>query len=335
MSQTEKKIKVAFLGVGWIGRNRMESLLKTDIVDAVIIADVSDENARVASKYAPGAKIVKSLDEIDNKDVDGLVIATPSGQHYSQVMEALDKNLHVFCQKPLARTKQETYALVTKAKELNRVLWVDMSYRYTQSMQIIKHLINKEKIGKLYAIDTMFHNAYSPEKSWSYDAEQSGGGCVIDLGIHLIDLVLWTMDFPDVEQVHSTLYSKGKRIYGRSNGIEDYACSTMNLMNGVVVNMACSWNVSAGSDAVIGFTIYGTEGTLSMRNHNGSFYDFDIHHYKSKNSECLCQENGAWGGRAVIDWAEQVAYSGQYNRNAEQFVRVGEVIDSIYSQQSF
>lgn len=333
MTIIDKKIRVAFLGVGWIGRNRMESLLKTNLVDPVIIADVSDENARIAAKLAPGAEIIRSLDEIDNSSIDGVVIATPSGQHFTQVMDALDNNMHVFCQKPLAGTKQEIYTIVTKAKELNRVLWVDMSYRYTQAMQIIKQFISKEKLGKIYAIDTVFHNAYGPDKLWSYDPLQSGGGCLIDLGIHLIDLVLWTLDFPGVEKVNSTLFSKGKRIYGRQSGTEDYACSTMNLVNGVVVNMACSWNISAGSEAVIGFTIYGTEGALSMRNHNGSFYNFDIHHYKSKNAECLCRENDEWGGKALVDWAEQVAYSGQYNPKAEQFVRVGEVIDSIYNQK--
>lgn len=333
MSLREKKIRVAFLGVGWIGCNRMESLLKAGIVDPVFIADISDDNARAAAKLAPGAKIIRSLDDVNCADVDGVVIATPSGQHFKQVMEALDNNLHVFCQKPLAGTKQEIYSIVTKAKYLNRVIWVDMSYRYTQGMQIIKQFVSKEKIGKVYAIDTVFHNAYGPNKSWSYDPLQSGGGCVIDLGIHLIDLVLWTLDFPAVERVNSNLFFKGKRIYGRHSGTEDYACTTMNLANGVVVNMACSWNISAGSDAVIGFTIYGTEGALSMKNHNGSFYDFDIHHYKSKNAECLCQENGAWGGKAGIDWAEQVAYSGQFNNNAEQFVRVGEVIDWIYNQK--
>jgi predicted dehydrogenase len=333
MNLTDKKIRVAFLGVGWIGCNRMESLIKTNIIDPVFIADTSDENAFAAAKLAPSAKIIQTLDDIDKSSIDGVVIATPSGQHFSQVMDALDNNLHVFCQKPLARTKQEIYALVTKAKEFNRVLWVDMSYRYTQAMQIIKQYVTKEKIGKIYAIDTVFHNAYGPDKSWSYDPQLSGGGCVIDLGIHLIDLVLWTLDFPGVEKVNSTLFSKGKRIFGRHNGTEDYACSTMNFVNGVVVNMACSWNMSAGSDAVIGFTIYGTEGALSMKNHNGSFYDFDIYHHKSKNTECLCQENGAWGGKAAVDWAEQVAYSGQYNHKAEQFVRVGEVIDSIYNQK--
>ncbi len=327
-----KKIKVGFLGVGWIGRNRMDSLLKSNLVEAVVISDVSDDNAKKALEIAPGAKIVKSIEQLIEENIEAIVIATPSGQHYEQVITALNHDLHVFCQKPLARTKEEYQYIINKAKIKNKVLWVDMSYRYTNAMQKIKSLVDKNMIGNVYAIDAIFHNAYGPDKSWFYDPKQSGGGCVIDLGIHLIDLALWISDFPKIDSIKSTLYSKGKRIVKYNEIVEDYACSSMTFTNGVNANIACSWNLSAGCDAVISFTIYGTEGGLSMRNHNGSFYEFDTYHFKSRDVSTICNEEGAWGGKAITDWAKMVMLSGNYDNRAEQLIQVADVIDLIYER---
>lgn len=327
-----KKIKVGFLGVGWIGRNRMESLLKSNLAEAVAISDVSEDNAKKALEIAPGAKIVNSIEQLIEEDIEAIVIATPSGQHYEQVITALNNDLHVFCQKPLARTKEENRHIVNKAKIKNKVLWVDMSYRYTDAMQKIKSLVDQKMIGNVYAIDAVFHNAYGPDKAWFYDPKQSGGGCVIDLGIHLIDLALWISDFPKIDSIKSSLYSKGKRIIKVNENVEDFATSSMNFTNGVNVNIACSWNLSAGCDAVINFTIYGTEGGLSMRNHNGSFYKFDTYHFKSCDVNTICNEEGLWSGKAITDWVKMVVCSAKFDNRAEQFIQVADVIDLIYER---
>lgn len=328
----QKKLKVAFIGVGWIGLNRMEALVNSGLIDTVAIVDISEENAKRARKKAPGAKIFSSISQMTGVDLDAVVIATPSGQHYEQVMDALDRGYHVFCQKPLGRTKIEIESIVKKAKIKNRVLWADMSYRYTKSMEMIKGEIDKGKIGKIYALEGVFHNAYGPDKAWFYDPQQSGGGCVIDLGIHLIDLALWVTNFPKIERLTSCMYANGKRITGRHEGIEDYACAQMRSSNGVVVNIACSWNLSAGKDAIIKFTAYGTDGALVMENHNGSFYQFKAYHLKQRYTSELCQEDGTWGGLAICDWAKMALTYGNYHARTEQLVKVADVIDFIYDK---
>lgn len=328
----QKKLKVAFIGIGWIGLNRMEALVNSGLIDTKAVVDISEESIKQAQKIAPGAKVFSSIDQLTEVELDAVVIATPSGQHYGQVMAALDSGYHVFCQKPLGRTKYEIETIVKEAKRKNRVLWADMSYRYTKAMQTIKGEIDKGVIGKVYALEGVFHNAYGPDKAWFYDPQQSGGGCVIDLGIHLIDLALWVTNFPKIENLTSNLYANGKRIAGRHEGIEDYACAQMNSSNGVVVNLACSWNLSAGKDAIIKFTVYGTEGALSMENHNGSFYQFKAYHLKKRYTNELCHEDGTWGGMAICDWAEMALTSGIYHSRSEQLVKVADVIDFIYDR---
>src|SRR4051794_16404754 len=96
--------RLGFLGVGWIGRHRMNAILNTGTVEIAAIADPSSEMAAEAGRLAPDAKLVSTLDELLDAGVDGVVIATPSAMHAEQSMRALERGAAVFCQKPLGRT---------------------------------------------------------------------------------------------------------------------------------------------------------------------------------------------------------------------------------------
>src|SRR5690606_2112222 len=123
---------------------------------------------------------------------DGVVIATPSALHAEQSIAALNMGKAVFCQKPLGRNAAETRAVVEAARKNNLLLGVDLCYRHT-CFRRIHDIIQSGELGHIYATELTFHNAWGPGKEWFYDPKRSGGGCVVDLGIHLIDLALWTL----------------------------------------------------------------------------------------------------------------------------------------------
>ncbi|MFL5138123.1 MAG: Gfo/Idh/MocA family protein, partial [Microvirga sp.] len=121
--------RVGFLGVGWIGRHRMEAILATGAVEVAGIADASAEMAAAAATLAPGARLVSTLDELLALGLDAVVIATPSALHAAQSIRALECGAAVFCQKPLGRTAAEARAVVDAARAADRLLCVDLSYR--------------------------------------------------------------------------------------------------------------------------------------------------------------------------------------------------------------
>src|SRR4051812_2961464 len=243
--------RLGFLGVGWIGRHRMKAILETGAVEVAAIADPSPEMAAEAGRLAPQAELVSTLDAILECQVDGVVIATPSAMHAEQSIRALERGAAVFCQKPLGRTAAEVRAVVDAARAADRLLCVDLSYRFTEGMRRIRELIGTGELGRIYAVDLVFHNAYGPDKPWFYDPALSGGGCVMDLGVHLVDLALGTLDFPSVTYVSSKLFRDGEPLGIRSDRVEDYAVATLELSTGVVVRLACSWRLQAGCNAVI------------------------------------------------------------------------------------
>jgi len=188
----------------------MEAIAASGIADVAAVVDASPDAAAQAAERAPGAAVLGSLDELLDADVDGVVLATPSALHAEQATAALERGVAVFCQKPLARTADETRRVVDAARAADRLLAVDLSYRYTDGMRRIRELVRAGEIGDVYAIDLVFHNAYGPDKEWFYDPRLSGGGCVIDLGIHLVDLALWTLGFPRVENATSRLFAPSR-----------------------------------------------------------------------------------------------------------------------------
>jgi predicted dehydrogenase len=324
--------RLGFLGLGWIGQHRMQALLEAGACEVAVVADPSDEVRQKARELAPSAALAGSLDELLAHDLDGLVIATPSALHAEQALAALDRRIAVFCQKPLARTAAEAQRIVDAARRADRLLGCDLSYRHTEAMRRIRHSVVEGEIGDVYAVDLVFHNAYGPNKGWARDMQLSGGGCAIDLGTHLVDLALWTLGFPKVTRVGSRLYAHGRPLRAGSGEVEDYAVAEFDLANGAVVRLACSWEISAGRDAIIEAHFHGSRGGASMRNRDGSFFDFVAERYEHTRRIPLADPPDAWGGRAVVEWARLLAAGAHYSPAIEPVVQVAAVLDAIYGR---
>jgi predicted dehydrogenase len=321
------KPRLGFLGVGWIGRHRMECIAQQGSAEIAAICDpVAAEDAL---RLAPAARVVPSFGALLEAGLDGVVIATPSALHAEQSVAALQRGLAVFCQKPLGRNAREVRAVLDAARAADRLLGVDLSYRHTQGMQAIKARIDRGDLGDVYAINLVFHNAYGPDKAWFYDPKLAGGGCVMDLGIHLVDLTLWALGFPGVESVSSHLLAGGKPLRP-GEACEDYGAAQLTLSTGAAVQLACSWRLPAGQDCLIEASFYGTRGGACFRNVNGSFYDFEALVFSGTSREVLASPPDAWGGRAAAGWAERLAASNSFDEKASRLVLIAEVLDRIY-----
>jgi predicted dehydrogenase len=304
--------RLGFLGVGWIGRNRLDAVVDAEVAEAAAIADPA----------VPGA--LRTLDELLEQELDGVVIATPSALHAEQAIAALDAGLAVFCQKPLGRNEAEARAVVEAARRADRLLGVDLSYRHTEAARRCRELVRAGAVGTVYAAELAFHNAYGPDKPWFYDAELAGGGCVVDLGTHLVDLALWTLGSPEVTRVTARLLHHG------GHAVEDYAVARLDLAGGACVLLACSWNLAVGRPAAIEAAFYGTDGSVAFENVGGSFYDFRGELRRGAAVDVLCEPPDDWGGRAICAWAEQLAVDRSFDPAVEEVVAVAGVLDRIY-----
>lgn len=324
--------RLGFLGTGWIGRHRMERIAESGAAEIAMICDPSADVLAETRKVVPRAEVAASFEDLLSASLDGLVIATPSALHAGQSIAALERGLSVFCQKPLGRTAAEVARVLAAARSADRLLGVDLSYRFTEAMVNIRELIRRGEIGDVYACELVFHNAYGPDKPWFYDPRLSGGGCVMDLGVHLVDLALWCLGFPAVRGVSSRLYANGQVLGANPSVVEDFATARLDLDGGVTANLACSWKLSAGCDCILSAEFHGTRGGLALRNVNGSFYDFTAELYHGTARQVLATPPDAWGGRAAVAWARQLARDRRFDPAIAQLLDVHRVLDAIYGR---
>lgn len=328
--------RLGFVGTGWIGRNRLEALVAARAAEVVLVADRDPAAVHAAAEAAPGTDTASDLSDLLERadELDGVVIATPSGQHARQSLAAIEAGLAVFCQKPLGRSASEAARVVHAAAEADLLLGVDMCYRHTRAARAVHDLVTSGALGEVYAAELVFHNAYGPDKDWFYDLERSGGGCVMDLGIHLIDLLLWALGFPELADIESRLFHEGQRLRGRER-VEDFATALVDTTTGVSARLDCSWNLHAGADAEIAAVFRGTEGAAALRNVGGSFYDFEAVHMNGTREETLVSPPDDWGGRAITAWAEQLGRSPRFDPAAREIVAVAKTLDRIYEACAF
>lgn len=325
-----RRPKLGFLGTGWIGRKRLEAIARSDLADIAFIADPDPSMAEQACGLASGGERRDGLDDLLATDMDGLVIATPSALHAEQAIRALRAGVAVFCQKPLGRSRQEVADVVAAARQADRLLGVDLSYRFTTGIAMIAERIARGDIGRVFAADLEFHNAYGPDKSWFYDRRLSGGGCLVDLGVHLVDMALWLLRPAAVHVAEAALYRQGQRLAFIGDTVEDFAAATLETADGAIIRIACSWRLHAGCDAVIRARFFGERGGLEFSNVGGSFYDFSAQHHIGTSSSELCGPPEDWGGRAAVDWVRRLAENPGYDPACEQFIQGAEALDAIY-----
>jgi predicted dehydrogenase len=299
VSATATRPRLGFLGVGWIGRNRLEAIERAGVAEVAGICDPA----------------LPESQDLEGLELDGIVIATPSALHAEQAIAAFERGLAVFCQKPLARTAAEARRVVAAARAADRLLGVDLSYRHVRAFRAARDLVRSGELGEIVAAELVFHNAYGPDKAWCRDPELSGGGCLIDLGIHLVDLALWTLGELEVDDARVV-----------DGPVEEVATGRLGP-----ATIGCSWNLHAGTDAIIAARFHGRDGGVEVSNVHGSFYDFRCDRLLGTRREPLIEGDDDWGGRAAVEWTERVARGQRFDEAAAaELVRVHELLDELY-----
>ena len=335
--------RLGFVGLGWIGRMRLDALAEAGAAEIAAVCESAPDRLAQAGEAHPKAARFTDFDGLieraEELGLDGIVIATPNALHAPQTLAALERGLAVFCQKPLALDAREARAMVKAAREADRLLGVDYSYRFTDGAQELRRVVQAGELGKIFSLDLVFHNAYGPDKPWCFDPRLAGGGSLMDLGVHLIDLAFWLLDDPEIRRVRGGAFRRGERLsLGRltpsgETAVDDFASAWLDLQEGDIVgSLAVSWNAHAGRDCVIRAALLGTEGGAEFRNVGGSFYDFELERFNGRSGQVVTRESKDWLGRATLDWARRLAESKRFDPEIERSVRVSEVVDGIYGR---
>ncbi len=273
-------VKVGIIGCGGIANGKhMPGLKKVE--DAVLAAfcDVVPDRAELAAKEygVAGAKTYTDFEKmLADTSIDVIHVCTPNDSHAAITIAALQAGKHVMCEKPMAKMAADARKMVTAAKASGKKLTIGYQTRHRADSQYLKSAIDNGDLGEIY-----YGKAHAIRRravpTWGVflDEEKQGGGPLIDIGTHALDLTLWLMDNYEPKTVLGTTYHKLSQRENAANAwgawdpkkftVEDSAFGFITMKNGASITLEASWALNTLQTGEARCTLCGTEGGADMQ----------------------------------------------------------------------
>lgn len=274
-----KKLKVGIVGVGGIANGKhMPSLAKLPNVEMVAFCDLIEERAQKGAKEygTPDAKVFTDYrDLIAMDEIDVVHVCTTNDAHSPITVAALEAGKHVMCEKPMAINSAEAKKMVDAAKRTGKKLTIGYQNRFRADSQHLKKLCDDGELGEIYFAKALaIRRRAVPTWGSFLDEEKQGGGPLIDIGTHALDLTLWlTNNYKPVSAMGVTYHKLGKRANAANAWgpwdpekftVEDSAFGFVKFENGMTVILESSWALNTLQVGEAICVLCGTEGGADM-----------------------------------------------------------------------
>ena len=237
-----EKTTVGVIGLG-LGQAHLKGYLKNDDVEVIGLSDLNSElvNRTATTNNVPHA--FTSYQDLLDMNPDIVSICLPNFLHAPVTIDALNAGINVLCEKPMALNASQAQEMVFAAKNNDRYLMIALNNRFRTETQILKKLIDGDNLGEIYFAKTgwLRRNGIPGLGTWFTRKKKAGGGPLIDLGVHMIDLTRWLMGNPKpVSVVGATYMQRGDRLENVFD-VEDLATAFIRFENDITLIAEASW----------------------------------------------------------------------------------------------
>lgn len=268
------KLKVGVIGVGSISSLHIQSYLNNENVELVALCDINEKRLQDnAAKYDIHNIFTDYNDMLKMDELDAVSICTWNNIHAPIAIAALKSGKHVLCEKPLSMTVTEALEVEKAVKESGKVLQVGFVRRHASNTKTIKEYVDHGDLGEIYYSKVSSIRRIGNPGGWFADINRSGGGPLIDIGVHVIDIAWYLMGRPKLKSVSGNIYKKlgnlanikDKRFYKAAdyspydNTVEDMANALIRFENGSSLFVDVSYSLHAGKDTT-SMEIFGDRG---------------------------------------------------------------------------
>lgn len=278
MTSSNSFVRCAVIGLG-IGRSHAEKYLATPEARLAAVVDI-DPNRLAPWSEKLGADACFTDYNVMLKKIkpDLVSVALPNFLHAPVTIAALRAGAHVLCEKPMAMNVAQALTMQREAKKAKRKLGINLSYRATPVARALKQMADNGFLGKPYHAFTQWtrRDGFPKFGSWFGQKKVAGGGPLIDLGVHRIDLAMWLMGGPRPVTVsagthHQIGVPRGKA-QKQNFDVEDFAAGFIRFDTGATMLLEISWAGHQAQKEMMNTTVTGTDGTLIHRNDDGNYH---------------------------------------------------------------
>jgi len=274
-----KKIKIGIIGCGGIANNKhLPSLAQLPNIEVVALCDLDDALAKTTAKKFGWhhAKIFTDYRALLKEDLRAVHVCTPNSSHSMISVDAMEANKHVICEKPMAKTAAGARKMLNTSRKTGKLLTIAYQNRYRSDSLYLHKACRRGDLGDIY-----FAKAHAIRRravpTWGVflDAEAQGGGPLIDIGTHALDLTLWMMDNYEVASVKGTVYRKLADQTDTANAwgdwdpsiftVEDSAFAFITMKNGATIILESSWALNSLDVGEAQTSLSGTKAGADMK----------------------------------------------------------------------
>lgn len=339
------KVKIAMIGAGNIANAHLEAYTKVEQAEIYAICDINHDRLQetadkygIARRYPDVDSMLADLPELDAADV-----CVWNNAHASCAIKALNAGLHVLCEKPMAFNAAEAEKMKEAADQNNKLLMIGFVMRFSDSARIAKDFIDKGYLGDIYYAKAQYVRRHGNPGGWFADKSRSGGGPVIDLGVHVIDLTRYLMGNPKPVSVYAATFDNlGKRDHLKNNvgwlpkeasaddvcTVEDFASALIRYDNGAVTFLEAAFDIN-GED-IARRQLFGTKGGMDLSNGvkiytecNDYLADIDVRTTNFKESKNQFEME-------MAHFVDCIANGTPCRAKAEDGIAVMKILDAIY-----
>ena len=317
LAKSERKIsmravKIGIIGCGGIANGKhMPSLAKLSNVKMVAFCDIKKEKAEAAAKKygTPDAVVYEDYRELlKDESIEVVHVLTPNKEHSFISIDAMRAGKHVMCEKPMAKTAKEAWEMVKVAKETGKKLTIGYQHRQKPQSQYAKEYIDTGALGEIYYANCLaIRRRGTPNWGVFLNEDEQGGGPIIDIATHSLDLTLYLMNNYDPEMVVGKTHKKlehpeAGNIWG-DNGVsttplEEAACAFIRMKNGATIMLETSWALNVADPISEGSCVLcGSRAGLEIKKNNLRVNKVEL------NRQCVTDIDTSAGGVAFYDGA--------------------------------
>ena len=274
---SKKTLNVAVIGLG-MGSGHLEAYRNYPRSNAVAICDIDRPRLveRAQKHDIPEGRCFtdyrKLLGRARELGLHAVSVALPNALHAPVTIDAFRAGLHVLCEKPMAMNARQGRAMIAAARRARRKLMINFSFRFNEQSRSLKRIVDSGAVGEIYFGRTVWHRRRGIPKfgGWFGQKKLSGGGPVIDLGVHRLDLAMWLMGNPRPLTVSGGTYDHiGRRLARQQRkafDVEDLGCALIRFDNGATLLLEASWAGFSEKREDMVTQLYGTKGGIVQRN---------------------------------------------------------------------
>jgi len=333
-----RKLKVGVIGLG-MGRGHIRGYQGHPAANVVAIADVdANRLAEIGDKFNIPRRYTSAAEMLEREKLDVVSVATPNKFHMPLTIAALKAGAHVLCEKPMAMNAHEAAAMMAAAKRARRRIMINFSYRFTEQSMSLKGEVDSGVLGKVYFARTVWHRSRGIPGfgGWFGQKKLSGGGPLIDLGVHRLDLALWLMGYPKPVWVMGSAYnhigSRLAKLKKKAFDVEDLAAGFIKFADGATLEIEASWAANLPDAELMETRLLGTKGGLLQRNLNGEYvFEAELHIEEKDGRVARVKPRPVKATSAMYHFVESIIKGKPHMADGSEGLTVMKLLDAIYA----